>query len=95
MSVAYLPQVDELANADREYRSTSALESGSFRPTLAASRPLSSNNYLLSPVDMVGPSPVTSIGTEVTEIDDEEYDEVRSQPNDKSPDHHHPQVGDS
>ncbi|KAI8965427.1 hypothetical protein F5Y11DRAFT_344587 [Daldinia sp. FL1419] len=63
-----------------QYRpmSTGSVESGSLRPSSALARP-SSANYLMSPSDIVGPSPVTSVGTEVTEIDDEASDEVRSQ----------------
>ncbi|KAI1106165.1 hypothetical protein F4804DRAFT_330533 [Jackrogersella minutella] len=66
--------------------STGALESNSLRPSSVAPRPSSASNYLLSPSDVVGPSPVTSIGTEVTEIEDEMSDEVRSQPSTASPD---------
>ncbi|KAI1774601.1 hypothetical protein F4818DRAFT_452110 [Hypoxylon cercidicola] len=58
--------------------STSFLESHSLRPS-PATRPASTNNLLLSPSDVVGPSPVTSVGTEVTEIEDEVSDEVRPQ----------------
>lgn len=32
----------------------------------------------MSPSDIVGPSPVTSIGTETTEIEDEEAEEVQA-----------------
>lgn len=46
----------------------------------------------MSPSDIVGPSPVTSVGTEVTEIDDEASDEVRSQSSTANPDQQ-PQVG--
>lgn len=56
--------------------STSSLESHNLRPSPAAARPASTNNFLLSPSDIVGPSPVTSVGTEVTEIDDEVSDEL-------------------
>ncbi|OTB05668.1 hypothetical protein M426DRAFT_128187 [Hypoxylon sp. CI-4A] len=72
--------------------STSILESGSLRPSPAAPRPSSASNYLLSPSDIVGPSPVTSVGTEITEIDDEISDEVRSQPTAANPEPQ-PQVG--
>lgn len=34
----------------------------------------------MSPSDIVGPSPVTSVGTEVTEIEDEASDDARLQP---------------
>ncbi|KAI0895750.1 hypothetical protein F4806DRAFT_502672 [Annulohypoxylon nitens] len=66
--------------------STSAIESNSLRPSPAVPRPASASNYLMSPSDIVGPSPVTSVGTEVTEIDDEMSDEVRSQPTVANPD---------
>ncbi|KAI0178923.1 hypothetical protein GGR52DRAFT_569827 [Hypoxylon sp. FL1284] len=58
--------------------STGFLDSHSLRPS-PATRPASANNLLLSPSDVVGPSPVTSVGTEVTEIEDEVSDEVRPQ----------------
>ncbi|KAI5863004.1 hypothetical protein GGS23DRAFT_47721 [Durotheca rogersii] len=64
--------------------STGSVESGSLRP-MPAARPSSTSNYLLSPVD-IGPSPVTSVGTEATEIEDEVSDEVRSQPTAANPD---------
>ncbi|OTB19233.1 hypothetical protein K445DRAFT_72779 [Daldinia sp. EC12] len=57
-------------------RSTGSVESGSLRPSSALARPSSANNYLMSPSDIVGPSPVTSVGTEITEIDDEASDEL-------------------
>ncbi|KAI0849542.1 hypothetical protein F5Y00DRAFT_261327 [Daldinia vernicosa] len=66
--------------------STSSVESGSLRPSSALARPSSANHYLMSPSDIVGPSPVTSVGTEVTEIDDEASDEVRSQSSVANPD---------
>ncbi|KAK6949491.1 hypothetical protein Daesc_009573 [Daldinia eschscholtzii] len=66
-------------------RSTGSVESGSLRPSSALARPSSANNYLMSPSDIVGPSPVTSVGTEITEIDDEASDEVRSQPTTADP----------
>lgn len=37
---------------------------------------MSASLNLVSPSDLVGPSPVTSNGTETTEIEDEESDEV-------------------
>lgn len=36
----------------------------------------SSTSEVTSPSDMVGPSPVTSNGTETTEIEDEEHDQI-------------------
>lgn len=35
--------------------------------------------HLMSPSDIVGPSPVTSNGTETTEIEDEESEEAQQQ----------------
>jgi len=63
------------------------MDSLNLRPdSAAASRPSSavnnlgnSFNSLMSPSDIVGPSPVTSVGTEVTEIEDDMSEEVRSQ----------------
>lgn len=49
-----------------------------------AARPSSTNN-LMSPSDIVGPSPVTSVGTEVTEIEDEMSPEVQSESSAGSP----------
>jgi hypothetical protein len=46
----------------------------------------------MSPSDIVGPSPVTSVGTEVTEIDDEISDEAQSLSSAANPEPH-PQVG--
>ncbi|KAI1334372.1 hypothetical protein F5Y15DRAFT_409700 [Xylariaceae sp. FL0016] len=61
--------------------SSSSIEHSSLRPSsAAANRPSSVPNQLMSPLsDIVGPSPVTSVGTEVTEIDDEVSDEAQSQ----------------
>ncbi|KAI0016130.1 hypothetical protein F4780DRAFT_773060 [Xylariomycetidae sp. FL0641] len=61
--------------------SSSSLEASSLRPSsAAAARPSSAvPNQLMSPSDIVGPSPVTSVGTEVTEIEDEISDEARSE----------------
>lgn len=61
-----------------DYRSTPNPESQTLRPT-AYVRPHSA--HLMSPSsDMVGPSPVTSNGTETTEIDDEEQSEPGDEP---------------
>ncbi|PMB65956.1 hypothetical protein BM221_008155 [Beauveria bassiana] len=63
----------------------SATGSGSLRPS-SANR-ISSNpnpNQLLSPSDLVGPSPVTSNGTETTEIEDDVADDLLS-PQDGDP----------
>ncbi|GKT43138.1 uncharacterized protein ColSpa_03319 [Colletotrichum spaethianum] len=48
----------------------------SLRPS-SIQRVPSTNLNLMSPSDIVGPSPVTSTGTETTEIEDEEADEVQ------------------
>lgn len=37
------------------------------------------NNTLISPSDMVGPSPVTSNGTDATEIEDEASEEAQEE----------------
>ncbi|KAH9906537.1 hypothetical protein F4778DRAFT_655564 [Xylariomycetidae sp. FL2044] len=68
--------------------SASSVESSSLRPASAAARPASASNHLLSPSDIVGPSPVTSVGTEVTEIDDEVSDEARSESTAAKPEPH-------
>ncbi|KAI0426874.1 hypothetical protein F5Y09DRAFT_333799 [Xylaria sp. FL1042] len=58
--------------------SSSSTESNGLRPSSAAAARSSPAPYLLSPSDMVGPSPVTSVGTEATEIEDEASDEALS-----------------
>lgn len=59
-------------------RSTSAIDASSLRPSsAAAARSSSMSNHLMSPSDIVGPSPVTSVGTEATEIEDEASDDAR------------------
>ncbi|KAI0009426.1 hypothetical protein F4779DRAFT_617600 [Xylariaceae sp. FL0662B] len=65
--------------------SSGSPEPSSLRPS-AAARPSSANNHLMSPSDVVGPSPVTSVGTEITEIDDEISDEAWSKPTAANPD---------
>ncbi len=65
----------------------SATGSGSLRPS-SANRISSNPNQLLSPSDLVGPSPVTSNGTETTEIEDEAADDLLS-PQDGDPTQHH------
>ncbi|RNJ55046.1 hypothetical protein D7B24_009064 [Verticillium nonalfalfae] len=57
------------ASSDR-----SAPYSNSLRPSSIQRLPVSNMN-LMSPSDIVGPSPVTSNGTETTEIEDEEAEE--------------------
>ncbi|TEA22478.1 hypothetical protein C8034_v009914 [Colletotrichum sidae] len=59
------------AASDRSYHN-------SLRPTSIQRLPAGNMN-LMSPSDIVGPSPVTSTGTETTEIEDEEADEARAQ----------------
>lgn len=59
-------------------RSSSSAESSGLRPSSAAAARSSPAPYLLSPSDIVGPSPVTSVGTEATEIEDEASDEAQS-----------------
>ncbi|KAI1309823.1 hypothetical protein F5Y03DRAFT_392701 [Xylaria venustula] len=58
--------------------SSSSVESSGLRPASAAAARSSPAPYLLSPSDIVGPSPVTSVGTEATEIEDEASDEAQS-----------------
>ncbi|KAJ2982990.1 hypothetical protein NUW58_g6329 [Xylaria curta] len=58
--------------------------SGSIEPALRPSSAAAARSspapyhHLLSPSDIVGPSPVTSVGTETTEIEDEASDEAQS-----------------
>ncbi|KXJ91247.1 hypothetical protein Micbo1qcDRAFT_63821 [Microdochium bolleyi] len=69
--------------------STALADSSNLRPdSAAANRPSSTvnnvhssfgSNHIMSPSDIVGPSPVTSVSTEVTEIEDDMSEEVRSQ----------------
>ncbi|KAH7321245.1 hypothetical protein B0I35DRAFT_477749 [Stachybotrys elegans] len=53
-----------------------ATDSASLRPS-SAQRISSNSMQLLSPSDIVGPSPVTSNGTETTEIEDDASDELQ------------------
>ncbi|UQC88080.1 uncharacterized protein CLUP02_13602 [Colletotrichum lupini] len=62
----------------------------SLRPN-SIQRVPSTNLNLMSPSDIVGPSPVTSTGTETTEIEDEEAEEVQARPNVTNP-APHPQL---
>ncbi|KAI1423248.1 hypothetical protein F5Y12DRAFT_786207 [Xylaria sp. FL1777] len=57
--------------------SSGSTESSGLRPSSATAARASPISYLLSPSDMVGPSPVTSVGTETTEIEDEASDEAQ------------------
>ncbi|KAK7914737.1 hypothetical protein PG985_012440 [Apiospora marii] len=60
----------------RTMSSVGSVESNTLRPSSIA-RASSANNHLMSPSDIVGPSPVTSVGTEVTEIEDEASDDAK------------------
>jgi hypothetical protein len=75
-------------------RSSHPPESSALRPSSAAAARSSPAPYhqLMSPSDIVGPSPVTSVGTEATEIEDEMSDEARSQSSAANPEPQ-PQVG--
>ncbi|CZR55129.1 uncharacterized protein PAC_05015 [Phialocephala subalpina] len=67
----------------------SSSESSRLRPNVIDDGGLSPNGLqMTSPSDMVGPSPVTSNGTETTEIEDEVAEEVQYQE-----DHHTPPGG--
>ncbi|KAI0535661.1 hypothetical protein GGR58DRAFT_429354 [Xylaria digitata] len=58
--------------------SSGSTESSGLRPSSAAAARSSPAPYqLLSPSDIVGPSPVTSVGTEATEIEDEASEEAQ------------------
>ena len=72
LSVLYTPTNIPLRSA----RSSS--ESSNLRPTSIDDGGLSPNGaQLTSPSDMVGPSPVTSNGTETTEIEDEIAEDIQ------------------
>lgn len=53
-----------------------ATDSASLRPQ-SAHRFSSQSMHIMSPSDIVGPSPVTSNGTEITEIEDEATDGIQ------------------
>ncbi|KAI3322717.1 hypothetical protein HD806DRAFT_535899 [Xylariaceae sp. AK1471] len=80
------PDSPALQHAFRPMSSNST-ESSALRPSSAAAARSSPVPYhqLMSPSDIVGPSPVTSIGTEATEIEDEASDEARSLPSAANP----------
>ncbi|KAI1324822.1 hypothetical protein F5Y16DRAFT_423568 [Xylariaceae sp. FL0255] len=66
--------------------SSSSTEHHALRPSSAtAARSSPAPMQLMSPSDIVGPSPVTSVGTVVTEIDDEVSDEAQSVPSAANP----------
>ncbi|CAJ2499980.1 Uu.00g028330.m01.CDS01 [Anthostomella pinea] len=65
-----------------------SVEYNSLRPSSVAASRTSVPTQLMSPSDLVGPSPVTSVGTEATEIEDDMSDEVRSQSNATNPEAH-------
>jgi hypothetical protein len=50
-------------------------DTASLRPS-SANRISSNNFHVLSPSDIVGPSPVTSNGTETTEIEDDVAEDI-------------------
>ncbi|KAI0199783.1 hypothetical protein F4808DRAFT_199710 [Astrocystis sublimbata] len=74
--------------------SSGSTELGALRPSSAASAAAAARSspapyhQLLSPSDIVGPSPVTSVGTEGTEIEDEASDEAQSSTNSANPEPH-------
>lgn len=68
----------------------SEMNHNSLRPNSVPRVP-AGNLSLMSPSDIVGPSPVTSNGTETTEIEDEEVEEAHESEDITSPDQ--PQVG--
>ncbi|KAI0107725.1 hypothetical protein GGR51DRAFT_548236 [Nemania sp. FL0031] len=69
--------------------SSGSIESGALRPSSATAARSSPAPYqLLSPSDIVGPSPVTSVGTETTEIEDEASDEAQSLSSAANPEPH-------
>ncbi|KAI8628913.1 hypothetical protein F5Y19DRAFT_101972 [Xylariaceae sp. FL1651] len=69
--------------------SSGAMESSTLRPSSAAAARSSPAPYqLMSPSDIVGPSPVTSIGTVATEIEDEASDEAQSRASAANPEPH-------
>lgn len=76
-------------------RSSGSIEPDTLRPSSAAAvRPSPASYLLMNPSDIVGPSPVTSVGTEGTEIEDEASDEAKSLSSPTNPDLR-PQVSDS
>ncbi|KAL0935343.1 uncharacterized protein CTRU02_209934 [Colletotrichum truncatum] len=80
------PEIGSMQSPFITMSSTSSdhLGPNSLRPN--SIQRLSSNNMnLMSPSDIVGPSPVTSTGTETTEIEDEEAEEVRARPTSANP----------
>jgi hypothetical protein len=70
---------DNLAAMLTRFRSSvGSVDNNSLRPaSAAASRTSAVNNHIMSPSDIVGPSPVTSVGTEATEIEDEASEETQ------------------
>ncbi|KAI1165754.1 hypothetical protein F5B18DRAFT_649437 [Nemania serpens] len=69
--------------------SSGSTERAALRPSSAiAARSTPAPYQLLSPSDIVGPSPVTSVGTETTEIEDEASDEAQSLSSAANPEPH-------
>ncbi|KPM37368.1 hypothetical protein AK830_g9214 [Neonectria ditissima] len=60
-----------------------ATDSASLRPS-SANRMSTNSMHIMSPSDIVGPSPVTSNGTETTEIEDDVSEDVHHETNDGS-----------
>lgn len=75
-----MPVVKAIAEGGNYPRSSPppVTDISSLRPTSATRIP-SNPMGLMSPTDLVGPSPVTSNGTETTEIEDDASEEVRAQ----------------
>lgn len=59
-----------------------ATDSSSLRPN-SVNRMSSSSYNVMSPSDIVGPSPVTSNGTETTEIEDDVSEDIEKEVSDR------------
>jgi hypothetical protein len=69
------PDTDGLRSPARVMSSPPIMNDTSLRPS-SANRISSNNFHVLSPSDIVGPSPVTSNGTETTEIEDDVAEDI-------------------
>jgi hypothetical protein len=85
------PQTDMSAPTDHESRRSPfrpfsspppTTDSSSLRPN-SANRMSSSSYNVMSPSDIVGPSPVTSNGTETTEIEDDVSEDLEKEVTDR------------
>ncbi|CAF3552157.1 unnamed protein product [Fusarium graminearum] len=85
------PQTDMSASTDHESRRSPfrpfsspppATDSSSLRPN-SVNRMSSSSYNVMSPSDIVGPSPVTSNGTETTEIEDDVLEDLEREVTDR------------